>query len=157
MAACLAAWMLRMKQGTSSSSSSSKKSRNEQCIRRCAKNSLAFTVLGPLWPSYISHGSQLKSRSCNLSISILTKWAARHFTLLSGINKSRRFSAYLLTAGSQDVLFTWSEQQASPALLLAQACGMFLKPTSGLHDKGGGIALSVTIMADGTMMRSLID
>lgn len=34
---------------------------------------------------------------------------------------------------------------------------MFLKPTSGLHDKGGRIALSVTIMAGGTMMRSLID
>lgn len=34
---------------------------------------------------------------------------------------------------------------------------MFLKPTSGLHDKGGRIALSVTIMAGGTMIRSLID
>lgn len=34
---------------------------------------------------------------------------------------------------------------------------MFLKPTSCLHDKGGRIALSVTIMADGTMMRSLIE
>lgn len=34
---------------------------------------------------------------------------------------------------------------------------MFLKPTSGLHDKGGRVALSVAIMVDGTMMRSLID
>lgn len=34
---------------------------------------------------------------------------------------------------------------------------MFLKPTSGLHDKGGRIAVSVPIMADGTMMHSLID
>lgn len=34
---------------------------------------------------------------------------------------------------------------------------MFLKPTSGLYDKGGRIALNVTTMADGTMMRSLID
>lgn len=34
---------------------------------------------------------------------------------------------------------------------------MFLKPTSGLYDRGGRIALNVTTMADGTMMRSLID
>lgn len=32
---------------------------------------------------------------------------------------------------------------------------MFLKPTSGLHDRDGRMALSVA-MADGTMMRSLI-
>ena len=35
-----------------------------------APNSLAFTVLHPLWPSYISHGSQLRSRSCDLSIPV---------------------------------------------------------------------------------------
>lgn len=32
---------------------------------------------------------------------------------------------------------------------------MFLRPTSGLHDRDGRMALSVA-MADGTMMRSLI-
>lgn len=67
-----------------------------------APNSLAFTVLGPLWPSYISYGSQLKSRSYNLSIPILDM--ARQFYSTSGTLLG--FSAYLLKARSQDILFT---------------------------------------------------
>ena len=44
-----------------------RKSRNKpaSAVRH---NSLDFAILRPLWPSYTSHGSQLKSRSCNLSI-----------------------------------------------------------------------------------------